>query len=256
MFDIEKVLIEFKSYCTDPFVTSGKTSSYKNAIRHLYNYLGKDSANLYNVGFLSSLRNDLKNKSSKHYLGLSNYFIINQIKSYLEKGFLSAGIILFIDFIHLKNEETSRIKSDNEFETSLNSNNSFSITQKDQLKQSRIGQGVFRNKLISKYNGSCVITKVDKLDLLFASHIKPWASSSNLERLDEHNGLLLSPIYDKLFDSGYISFDDSGKIMLSNYLTPAEYLILKISKNDFIDQKISKETKKYLQFHREHVFKK
>lgn len=54
---------------------------------------------------------------------------------------------------------------------------------------------------------------------LRASHIKPWRDSSNSERLDGHNGLLLTPHIDHLFDQGYISFTDSGEIILSGSLS-------------------------------------
>lgn len=57
------------------------------------------------------------------------------------------------------------------------------------------------------------------ISLLLASHIKPWRSASNYERLSSENGLLLSPLYDKLFDIGLITFDDNMKILISNKLS-------------------------------------
>ncbi|WP_270828315.1 HNH endonuclease [Aeromonas sp. Y318-1] len=45
-------------------------------------------------------------------------------------------------------------------------------------------------------------------------HIKPWAQcKENAERLDGHNGLLLSPHIDKLFDRGWITFTDAGDLL-------------------------------------------
>lgn len=38
------------------------------------------------------------------------------------------------------------------------------------------------------------------------------------ERLVRNNGLMLSPHVDHLFDNGYISFDDSGRMMISSAL--------------------------------------
>ena len=52
-------------------------------------------------------------------------------------------------------------------------------------------------------------------ELLVASHIKPWSISDANEKLDIHNGLLMCPNHDKLFDRGYISFDDTGRILIS-----------------------------------------
>jgi putative restriction endonuclease len=83
-----------------------------------------------------------------------------------------------------------------------------------ELIKARIGQGAFRAKLIVLW-GSCAVTGYKDLNLLVASHIKPWSVSSNSERLDVYNGLLLVPNLDKAFDSGFISFKESGEIMIS-----------------------------------------
>ena len=52
-------------------------------------------------------------------------------------------------------------------------------------------------------------------EVLRASHIKPWRACSDKDRLDPNNGILLSANLDALFDSGLISFDDNGKILIS-----------------------------------------
>ena len=66
---------------------------------------------------------------------------------------------------------------------------------------SRIGQGQFRTDLIEYWQG-CSISGCKQIEVLRASHIKPWRSSSNTERLDLYNGLLLLPNLDACFDSG------------------------------------------------------
>jgi hypothetical protein len=50
---------------------------------------------------------------------------------------------------------------------------------------------------------------------LVASHCKPWRDSTNEERLNGENGLLLTPSIDHLFDRGFIGFEDSGKLIIS-----------------------------------------
>jgi predicted restriction endonuclease len=50
---------------------------------------------------------------------------------------------------------------------------------------------------------------------LIASHIKPWRSANNQERIDGSNGLLLAPHVDLLFDRGLISFTDEGSLLVS-----------------------------------------
>ena len=57
-----------------------------------------------------------------------------------------------------------------------------------------------------------------------ASQTKPWKNSTNSQRLDKYNDFLLMPNLDKLFNKGYISFDDEGKIMMSNELNDFKQL--------------------------------
>jgi hypothetical protein len=121
-------------------------------------------------------------------------------------------------------------------------------TEKEELIKCRMGQGKFRNKLIKYWNG-CSVTDYKNIDLLVASHIKPWRNSSDKERLDLFNGLLLIPNLDRLFDIGYISFDDEGRIIISEELE--DYKILGINKNMKIN--IQEEHKKYLDYHRKEI---
>ena len=60
---------------------------------------------------------------------------------------------------------------------------------------------------------------MDILPILIASHIVPWSECNDEERLDVENGILLSPLYDALFDKHLISFDETGRIIVSNSLT-------------------------------------
>jgi len=123
-------------------------------------------------------------------------------------------------------------------------------TEKHNLVKCRIGQGTFREKLIHLWNG-CSVTRFKNIEILIASHIKPWSKSSNEERLDVFNGLLLTPNLDKLFDKGYISFQDNGKILISESLKHFELLGITT------DMKVSikDEHKKYLDYHRSEIFK-
>jgi putative restriction endonuclease len=61
----------------------------------------------------------------------------------------------------------------------------------------------------------CRITGVENPTHLVASHCKPWRDSTNEERLNGENGLLLTPSIDHLFDRGFIGFEDNGKLIIS-----------------------------------------
>lgn len=127
-------------------------------------------------------------------------------------------------------------------------------TQKEAIIQSRIGQGEFRKSLIDKYNGRCIITGIDHPNLLVASHIKPWAASSNKERLSVDNGLLLSATYDRLFDRGLITFDRYGKILLSSLIGAENIKRLGLSQGMRFNLQINKSMEEYLSYHRKEVF--
>lgn len=102
-------------------------------------------------------------------------------------------------------------------------------TEAEAVIRVRIGQNIFRDALMDYWNGACPLTGITDRELLRASHIIPWAEcSSDAQRLDVHNGLLLSSLWDAAFDTGLISFDDNGKAVASPMLsdTAAERLSL------------------------------
>jgi putative restriction endonuclease len=74
---------------------------------------------------------------------------------------------------------------------------------------------VYSNKRVTRIEDRCRITGVSNLTHLIASHCKPWRDSSNEERLDGENGVLLTPNIDHLFDRGFIGFECSGELIVS-----------------------------------------
>lgn len=96
----------------------------------------------------------------------------------------------------------------------IESDDAVQRTEKDSLILARRGQGLFRNR-VAKNETRCRVTGVDRLEHLRASHCKPWRDSSNVERLDGDNGLLLTPSIDHLFDRGFISFEANGRLLVS-----------------------------------------
>lgn len=95
------------------------------------------------------------------------------------------------------------------------SSDPMSETTREALIQARLGQGEFRNKLLKRYKQVCAATGFGVVELLRASHIKPWAQSTDTERLDHENGILLTPSLDALFDRGFITFRKNGKVRVS-----------------------------------------
>ncbi|KAB2969326.1 MAG: HNH endonuclease [Thermoanaerobaculia bacterium] len=87
-------------------------------------------------------------------------------------------------------------------------------TEREALVLARRGQGLFRER-VQAIERRCRVTGVDRSEHLRASHSKPWRDSDNAERLDGENGLLLTPSIDHLFDRGFISFTNAGRLIVS-----------------------------------------
>lgn len=127
--------------------------------------------------------------------------------------------------------------------------------EKEQLVKARIGQGAYRLKLLEE-SSECIITRVNDERILMASHIKPWSVSNDTEKIDHNNGLVLTPTYDKLFDQGFISFENDGTILISPYISPLNVKKMNLAQGRKYTVPPSDERKIYLTYHREHIFKK
>jgi putative restriction endonuclease len=126
-------------------------------------------------------------------------------------------------------------------------------TEKQALIKSRIGQGSFREDLITLW-GSCSLTGLKNVSLLKASHIKPWRDSINSERLDPYNGLLLTPNYDLLFDWGLIAFRENGKIIISNQLSRDDRHAFQADESQTL-RKVFRRNLPFLEYHRDKILR-
>ncbi len=163
-----------------------------------------------------------------------------------------------LKIVSILNETTRKnISAFQEIESFLQSSNFYQAEERETAKetrvQSRIWQDQFRAALI-EYWQCCSVTGCKQVELLKASHIKPWRYASNQERLNMFNGLLLLPNLDTCFDLGLISFDDEGKILISSQLRKATLLQLGINENMKL-MKFEKRHQEFLEYHREKVFR-
>lgn len=118
--------------------------------------------------------------------------------------------------------------------------------------KARVNQSVFRARLLER-GKKCALCGIDHPALLTASHICPWSESNKSEKVDADNGLLLCPDHDRLFDGGWITFSDDGKIMISRQLSASNRLLTNIREDMRI--KLPEGSKKYMKYHREKIFK-
>lgn len=121
-------------------------------------------------------------------------------------------------------------------------------TERKGLVVSRVGQGWYRNQLLDKWESTCPITGCSTPKILIASHIVPWSESNDEDRLNVHNGILLSPDVDALFDKHLISFSDEGEMLLSTEINSETLDSLGVPKQAVLP--VDEDMKPFLALHR------
>jgi hypothetical protein len=148
------------------------------------------------------------------------------------------------DFIDWESQLTKQVESDEQI----------TETERQSLINARIGQGRFKEN-VRRIETECRITKVDRLEHLRASHLKPWRDSDNTERLDGENGLLLTPSIDHLFDRGFISFENNGELLISPVADKGSLNKMGVPVDSILNVGgFTDGQKTFLDFHRESIF--
>lgn len=167
---------------------------------------------------------------------------------------------LFVDFDAIWQRKSDPLvftygKSKDKAEPTKTPNNKKEEENKKIVRQAREGQGKYREQLLEQCH-FCPVTMISDERLLIAAHIKPWAASNDTEKIDPYNGYMLSPMIDKLFDRGFITFTDSRHIVLSEFISPYTWKQIGL-KNDTFYKALQMDDKRieYLKFHHESVFK-
>jgi len=153
-----------------------------------------------------------------------------------------------------KEKSDSQLEWEELIEDKIESDISIQETERKALVMARKGQGRFKSN-VSNIEIRCRITHVDRIEHLRASHLKPWRDSSNQERLDGENGLLLTPSIDHLFDRGFISFEDSGILLVSPVAHKPSLEKMGVPTNTSLNVgSFTEGQKNYLDFHRDNVY--
>jgi hypothetical protein len=182
-------------------------------------------------------------------LSLPNITYISVVKLLDNNGKLNYYFRLFADYFgdveHPYTVEKEQEEIDNIQDTE----------EKKVLTRARVGQGKYREELL-KLCPFCPITLVSDDRLLIASHIKPWAKSTDFEKTDPMNGFMLTPTFDFLFDRGFLSFTDDRKSILSPFLSNMTYSKLGISDGKTFSHLPTDGRENYLEFHRTEILKR
>ena len=157
--------------------------------------------------------------------------------------------------------EAERDILDDAIEKTISADKALDATTKLSLVQSRRGQGLFRER-VSQVEPKCRLTGVTNPLLLIASHIKPWRLCQTAEeRLDGMNGLMLTPDADRLFDRGFITFQEDGKPLASSRINPEdlrrlglEHVLIDPVESNWRPGPFQPRQSPYLEFHRREVF--
>lgn len=128
-------------------------------------------------------------------------------------------------------------------------------TEAERMVVQRVGQDIFRRGLFDFWDGRCAITGLALPELLRASHIKPWADcSTDAERVDVYNGLLLAPHLDAAFDAGFITVAEDGTVVVSPDLPHSAFPALGLDRSLQVEG-FDRAHERYLPWHRAHVFR-
>ena len=189
-------------------------------------------------------------------LELTHYVIIaNQIKfierkynqiDYLTNLLGKLDDIIFVEKELYFTEDAKQIFGENLEITTRKRNPYLHLIYKNQLKEESFS--IYEDE-------KCMVEKLS-FPTLIASHIKPFIKSTEEEAYDPNNGILLSRNIDALFDLGYITFCDLGKIIFANQLKQEvkDYIL---NSNYSLDNRfINSKRIEYLEYHRNEVFEK
>lgn len=158
---------------------------------------------------------------------------------------------LIIDALEVFGQQYAQ---DNDAEKQLAERVDIPHTEIAQLIKARRGQGLFKSR-VELIEEGCRVTLLRRPAHLIASHIKPWRFATDAEKLDGHNGLLLSPHVDHLFDRRLISFSNQGRILISPVLSPDVLPKWSINPEQNVGS-FSREQSIYLEYHRDVLFRR
>lgn len=127
----------------------------------------------------------------------------------------------------------------------------------------RIGQSEFRKLILKRFDNTCCVCGLNIPEFVQGCHIKPWKDCSDEASGDLKNGICLCVLHHKAFDSGFFTFMNSKKILISSELKyrlkncPTEYkLFFDCNGKYAIWNKENTPSKEYLSYHRKNVFNK
>jgi|SRR3989344_3653370 len=132
----------------------------------------------------------------------------------------------------------------------------FSATEREVLQKVRIHQSTYRKALLKSFDQECVITGIKYAPILDASHIKPWKVSSDEEKLNPLNGLLMIGTCHKLFDLGLVGVNLDSNLLVSPFLPVEELTKINVKSGTHLKIPNLTDRMPYLDWHRNNIFQR
>lgn len=201
----EQTIVAFNLYCKIPF---NRVTSRHPEIQKVAKTIGRSVNSVkMKIGNFGSFDPELKKRGI---VGLSN-------ASKLDETVWNEFNQNWEDLAFESEKILSRFEGTDILEKMPAMADDFFITdgiEKERLVKTRVNQNFFRQAVLSAYDFSCCITKINIPELLIASHIIPWSKAAK-DRLNPRNGLCLNALHDKAFDKGLITITTDFKIKVS-----------------------------------------
>ena len=246
----EQTIIAFNLYCKIPF---RKATSTNPEIMHIAKIIGRSPNSVkMKIGNFGSFDPELKRRGI---VGLANASILDkevwdEFNGNWEKLILESERLI-VKFSKQQDIEKQAI---------IDLNNIPVGKSKKRFVKTRINQNFFRQTILSAYNSTCCVTGLNISELLIASHIIPW-SKGKKERMNPRNGLCLSMLHDKAFDSGLITIDNKYKVCVSKNIlsiknSAAKELIIRYQGKRIILPDRFVPDINFLEYHQKNIFQK
>jgi putative restriction endonuclease len=132
-------------------------------------------------------------------------------------------------------------------------------TEVERVVRTRRVQSFFRAAVLASYEFRCALSDMAVPELLNASHIVPWNADKE-RRADPRNGIALNALYDRAFDRGFITFDESLRLVVSSRLKKDRPPVLQRATFSEIEGKRLRRPYRFgpdhaaMRYHREKVF--
>lgn len=120
---------------------------------------------------------------------------------------------------------------------------------KTKLRRSKVQ---YRESLQPLWQNGCALCGIAIEEVLTASYAKPWKDSTDKERLDPFNGILLCKNHASLFDAGLIAFTGGGSLRIASRIAEQDYALYSLEKS--VKVSVSPEHAPFLRWHKRNIF--